>query len=154
MSNFNLCPLIWHFCSKTNSDKLEKIHFRALKFIFQDFNSSYETLLNRAGTTTLHLFRLRNLATQTFKIIYGDSPLYLQTFVSKKKSTYNFRYTNLLDLPRARSTRFGINSFRYQAAKLWNALPEEAKKKKTDFNTFKAFIGGWSGAECRCAMCR
>ena len=153
MSYFNFCPLIWHFCPKANSDKLEKIHFRALKFIFQDFNSCYETLLNRAGTTTLHLSRLRNLATQTFKIIYGDSPSYLQTFVCKKESTYTFRYTNLLDLPRPRSTRFGINSFRYQAAKLWNALPEEARKI-TDFNTFKAFIGGWSGAECRCAMCK
>ena len=32
-------------------------------------------------------------------------------------------------------------------------LPEEARKI-TDFNTFKTFIGGWSGAECRCAMCR
>ena len=45
MSNFNFCPLIWHVCSKRNTDKLDKVHFRALKFIFQDFDSSYETLL-------------------------------------------------------------------------------------------------------------
>ena len=68
MSNFNFCPLIWHFCSKTNSHKLEKIHFRALKFTFQDFNSSYETLLNRAGTTTLHLPTLRNLPLKPLKL--------------------------------------------------------------------------------------
>ena len=136
MSNFNFCPLMWHSCSKTNFDKLEKSHFKALKFIFQDFNSAYETLLSRTGTSTLHLSRLRNLATQTFKIIYGDSQSYLQTFVCKKESTCNFRYTNLLDLLRPRSTRFGINSFRYQAAKLWNALPEEARKI-TDFNNLK-----------------
>ena len=24
MSNFNFCPLIWHFCSKGNTEKLEK----------------------------------------------------------------------------------------------------------------------------------
>ena len=54
MSNFKFCPLVWHFCSKTNSDKLEMVHFRALKFIFQDSNSSYDILLQKAGTTTLH----------------------------------------------------------------------------------------------------
>ncbi len=47
-SNFNFCPLVWHFCSKTNSDKLEKIQHRALRITFNDFSSSYETLLDRA----------------------------------------------------------------------------------------------------------
>ena len=59
MSNFNFFPLIWHFFSKGNTEKLEKVHFRALKFIFQDFNSTYDILLERAGSTTVHLSRLR-----------------------------------------------------------------------------------------------
>ena len=25
LSNFNYCPLVWHFCGKTNNDKLAKI---------------------------------------------------------------------------------------------------------------------------------
>ena len=54
MSNFNFCHLIWHFCSKGNTEKLEKVHFRALKFIFQDFNSTYYIILERAGSTSLH----------------------------------------------------------------------------------------------------
>ena len=37
MSTFNFCPLVWHFCSKSNTEKLERIHFRALKFIFSRF---------------------------------------------------------------------------------------------------------------------
>ena len=49
MSIFNFCPLIWHFCSKPNTEKLEKINYRALKFVFQDFTSSYEGLLFKAG---------------------------------------------------------------------------------------------------------
>ena len=54
MPNFNFCHLIWHFCSKGNTEKLEKVHLRALKFIFQDFNFTYDILLERAGSTTLH----------------------------------------------------------------------------------------------------
>ena len=33
LSNFNYCPLAWHFCSESNSKKLEKIQERALRLI-------------------------------------------------------------------------------------------------------------------------
>ena len=33
LSNFNFCPLAWHFCSKANTIKLEKIQERALRFL-------------------------------------------------------------------------------------------------------------------------
>ena len=32
-SNFNYCPLIWHFCSQTNTKKIETIQERALRLI-------------------------------------------------------------------------------------------------------------------------
>ena len=153
MSIFNFCPLIWHFCSKSNTEKLEKINFRALKFVFQDFNSSYEDLIFKAGSTTLHLARLRTLAIETFKVVYGLSPTYLQEFLCFKDSSYNFRYSNLLEIPRTKSTRYGTNSFRFQAAKLWNSLPEEARKI-TSFNNFKNFIKTWNGASCKCSLCK
>ena len=36
---FNFCPIIWHLYSKSNTEKLEKINYRTLKFLFQHFNS-------------------------------------------------------------------------------------------------------------------
>ena len=36
----------------------KKVHFRALMFIFQDFKSTFDILLEKAGSTTLHLSRL------------------------------------------------------------------------------------------------
>ena len=30
LSNFNYCPLVWHLCSKTDTDRMEKIQKRAL----------------------------------------------------------------------------------------------------------------------------
>ena len=29
-SNFNYCPLVWHFCSKSSTAKMEKLQYRAL----------------------------------------------------------------------------------------------------------------------------
>ena len=44
LSNFNYCALIWHFCSKSNTAKIEKVQERALrethKSIFQHITSN------------------------------------------------------------------------------------------------------------------
>ena len=41
MSNFNYCPLVWHFCGEVNTKKVEKIQERALRFIYEDYLASY-----------------------------------------------------------------------------------------------------------------
>ena len=70
MSNFNHCPLVWRFCSKNNLSKLERIQERALGFVYWDYKSSYEKLLNQAKLQSLHLGRLRSLATEIHKAVH------------------------------------------------------------------------------------
>ena len=67
MSNFNNCPLGWHFCGKMNNQKIEKIQERALRIIYDDYISTYDELLEKAGTNTLLINRLRLLALTVFK---------------------------------------------------------------------------------------
>ena len=47
LSNFNFCPLAWHFCTDKNSKKLEKVQERALRFVYDDYTSSYINLLEK-----------------------------------------------------------------------------------------------------------
>ena len=98
-SSFNFCPLVWHFCSKTSSAKMEKLQYRALRLVFNDFDSSYETLLERVNMPTLHISRIRLITVETFKILHKMSPVYLQDLLSYKNSVYSFRYDNLVDVP-------------------------------------------------------
>ena len=44
LSNFNYCAPIWHFCSKSNTAKIEKIQERALRLVLDDYISDYSTL--------------------------------------------------------------------------------------------------------------
>ena len=44
---FNYCACIWHFCSKSNTFKLEKLQSKALRYIMLDFKSAYVGLLNK-----------------------------------------------------------------------------------------------------------
>ncbi len=41
LSNFNYCPIIWHFCGKLSSKKIEKIQERALRFMLKDQINKY-----------------------------------------------------------------------------------------------------------------
>jgi hypothetical protein len=45
--------------------------------------------------------------------------------------------------------RYGINSFRYTASKLWNELPEHFRNE-TNFNQFFKLISTWTDNSCRC----
>ena len=53
MSNFNYCPVVWHFCGK-----MENVQERSLRFIYEDFNSDYDTLLLKSGLPSLKIRRV------------------------------------------------------------------------------------------------
>ena len=88
-SNFNHCPIIWHFCSKVNTEKLEKLQYRGLKIVYNCYESSYEELLTKANLPTLHLGRLRTIALETYKCINNSAPKYIRDLVNLKQSSYS-----------------------------------------------------------------
>ena len=152
LSNFNFCPLSWHFCSKTNTNKIEKIQERALRFVYDDFNSSYTELLTKANLPTLETRRIRTMAIETFKILNGLAPSVLSDLLIKRENKYNFRYSNILQIPQVRTSTQGKKSFRYAAPVLWNSLPDDFRTT-VDFNRFKSLISHWNGEICKCAAC-
>ena len=152
LSNFNCCPVICHFCSEANTKKMEKIQERALKFIYNENHSTYEELLAKSKLPSLKIRRIRSIAIETFKIINKETPQYLHDLVTLKNNKYNFRYSNTAHIPTVKTTRYGLNSFRYYASKTWNELPDHFRKE-TSFNQFKSLINSWNGSSCHCSFC-
>ena len=67
LSNFNFCPLTWQFGNETNLQKLN-IQFRVLKFIYDNYDGSYENILEKSKFSSLQVRRLRTMAIETYKI--------------------------------------------------------------------------------------
>jgi hypothetical protein len=63
---------------------------------------------------------MRTMAIECFKILNKFSPSCLHDLVVFKDCKYNFRYSNIVDIPRVRTSTYGKNSFKYAAAVLWN----------------------------------
>ena len=57
-----------------------------------------------------------------------------------------------LCIPRVNQTTFDLKSFRYEAVKQWNSLPENVKRS-TDLQTIKRLIKTWDGPACHCNFC-
>ena len=59
-----------------NTKKIEKIHERALRFIYSDYSSSYESLLIKSQLPSLKVRRMRTIVLGSFKILNNMSPAY------------------------------------------------------------------------------
>ena len=46
---FNYCPLIWIFCSRSSNSMINRIHQRSLKLIYNANDASFENLLTKAN---------------------------------------------------------------------------------------------------------
>ena len=62
LSNFNYCALIWHFCSESNTAKIEKIQERTLRLVLDDRISDYPTLLAKSAIDPLKTKQIKMLA--------------------------------------------------------------------------------------------
>ena len=56
----------------------------------------------------------------------------------KTNSKYSFRYSNIVEIPRVKTTTYGKNSFKYTAAVLWNDQQDGFEKWQilTNLKTF------------------
>ena len=98
MYHFNYCQTLWNSCGKVNNDKLETIQYQALKFIYDDLESSYESLMTKAGFKPLFVPTQIGIIVEVFKSLHGLCPIYASNMFSVKSSTYNLRNHNSLEL--------------------------------------------------------
>ena len=73
---------IVQLCGCFTWNLINRLHGRALRVIYRDFNSSFGELLRRDSSTTLHQRYLQNLMTEIFKIKIGIAPERLKGFLN------------------------------------------------------------------------
>ena len=144
LSNFHCCPLVWHFCSKRNTDKMEKIQKRALRMVLDDYEPDYETLLQKAKMQTLHVGRIKTLATEIYTTLHSLNPGYIRK-IFKENSTgrRQLRSKHNLTIQRYNTVTFGRNSLRILGPKIWNHLSREFTMVE-DLKTLKILLKQWN----------
>ena len=68
ISQINYYPLVWMFHNRTMNNKISKLHERALKVVYEDDNLTFQELLDKDGSETIHQSNLRELATLMYTV--------------------------------------------------------------------------------------
>ena len=61
-SQFNCCPLIWMLNSRTLNHKINLLHERALSIVSSDYKPSFNTLLEKDGSFSIHHRNIQSLS--------------------------------------------------------------------------------------------
>ena len=106
MSNFSYCPLIWLFCSKGANSEINRTHKRALRALYGDYESTFEELLDKDKSLTIHKKNLQRLMVEIYKTIKHLNSAYMWEFFIKKDVPYNLRSNEVCKIPSINSQRY------------------------------------------------
>ena len=148
-SQLNYAPLLWMFCRKTLYSKIEKIHHKTLKFIYES-NDTYDNLLLQSNTVSVHQ---RFSVTEIYKSISQLNPEFMWSCFTHKDMSYNLRKSPFLGLPKAHSFYYGTNAVHFRGSLIWNKLPTVVKSSDSLFE-FKNRIKNIGDIDCGCVICR
>ena len=89
LSQFGYCPLVWMFHSRQLNNRINRIHERALRIVYKDDVSSFENLLAKDESFTVHERNIQTLAIELYKVAYHLSPKIMEfIFPLKSQAVY------------------------------------------------------------------
>ena len=148
-SQFKYCPLVWLFHSREANNKVNKLHERALRIIYDDYASSFHELLVKDRSFSVHHCNIQFLAIEIYKIINGISNYNFQNLLIRNTSAYNLRSAQDFILPSVNTVLWVKNSIKYFGPLIWNLIPDNIKNAD-NLSLFKAKIKKWKPQNCPC----
>ena len=139
---------IWMFHSRTAHNKINKLHERALRVVYKDRSSTFEQLLEKDGSFSIHERNLQKLATEMFKVKNNLCPKPFQSlFKTRERGNGDFV------LPQVRTVNRGEETVRYRGPITWEMVPEDIKASSS-LAIFKSKIRKWRPSGCTCRLCK
>ena len=74
ISQFGYCPLVSMFCSRGLNNKINSLHERVLRITYGVRSSSFEDLLEKGHSVSIHHWNIQALATELFKVENNIAP--------------------------------------------------------------------------------
>ena len=140
--------------SRENNNKIKHLHERCLRLIYSDKKPSYENLLEKDNSVSMHHKNIQVLAIEMFKVKHKLCPeITRDVFMERTNNQYNLR--NRLDFItlQVHSAFHETESISYLGPKIWYIVPEEFQNKKS-LNSFKGSIKMWLATNCPCRLCK
>ena len=107
------------FHSRTVNNKINSIHERASRITYNDRKSSFEELLRKDNTVSIHHRNLQLLATEIFKIKNNMAPEILSEIFQNRISSYNLQKNSSFYVRKIHSVYHGTELLSFLGPKTW-----------------------------------
>ena len=153
LSQFEYCPLIWMFHSRSLNNKINRLHERALRLVYKDNNLSFSELLEMDNSFTIHHINLQKLATEMYKIKNNISPCFMKSIFPLSYNIYDLRHNSDFKRENIRTVTYGSETISYRGPEIWELVPNDIKQSLS-LDLFKKQIKQWKPIGCQCRICK
>ena len=151
-SQFSYCPLTWMYHGRKASNRINHLHERALRIVYNDNISSFEELLRRDDSCSIHHKNLKHFAIELYKVQNNLSTPIMNELFEFRDISYQLRNRNDFSKVKVNTVSYGLNSLKYFATKVWDMVPTPLKCLDS-VEAFKNEIKKWTPT-CDCKLCQ
>ena len=141
------------FHGRKLNHRINRIHERCLRLIYKDYLSSFQELLDKDSSLTIHERNLHKLAMEIYRVKNKLCPILLNKFFEFKDLTYHLRNSNTINPHKFNTIRYGRETLSFAAHKIWDFVPMSCKEAIND-RVFKREIKKWKPVNCPCQICK
>ena len=90
-SHFKYYTLTWMFYSRTTNNKINKLHERALRLVYDDHVSTFEGFLEKDNSFSVRHYNIQTFCVELYKVFSGQSQTMVSDLFERKNINYNLR---------------------------------------------------------------
>ena len=134
--------------------KVNRLHERCSRIIYGDKQSSFEELLEKYSSVSIHKRNTQVLATEVYKVTKDMSPPQItELFARRNEHPYNLRHKAEFVQPFVNSVRCGTESISCLGPKIWGMVPDTYKNIDSLY-IFKKVFKKLKSENCSCRICK
>ena len=126
-----------------------------MRFLYNDYATSYEDLLEKSGRCTIKVKNIKVLCVEIYKTLNKLNPSFMMDIFKLRTTNRPVReqYQLNLEISNPNQVRFGEKSLRNFGPKIWNTLPYHIKSSE-NLKIFRSLLQNWNGTSCKCNVCK
>ena len=152
-SQFKYCPIVWMFHSRRTNNKINRLHERALRIVYDDDVSTFDQLLAMDKSFCIHHQNIQRLLIEIYKALHDISGNSLKELFVRTESNISLRSEPELLILSVNSVFKGKNSLRCFGSLIWNSSPIGIREDHSILS-FVTKIRQWKPIACSCIICK